>query len=88
MAAIWLSGLRHLYISVGSVAVGCGFEPPSLARNYSPLKNITVKMFASVLFSRMHSQTYKHELKTRENFNSNALTIKFLQQMRNFVYRY
>jgi hypothetical protein len=31
--------------------------------------------------------TVKRELKTRENFNSNALTIKFLQQTRNFVYR-
>jgi hypothetical protein len=29
----------------------------------------------------------KRELKTDENFNSNALTIKFLLQTQNFVYR-
>jgi hypothetical protein len=57
--------------------------------------DITVnrEIFASVLFSRFsrrdfHECTVKRELKTCENFNSNALTIKFLQQTRNFVYRY
>jgi hypothetical protein len=32
--------------------------------------------------------TVKRELKTCENFNSYALTIKLMQQTRNFVYRY
>jgi hypothetical protein len=49
------------------------------------------EIFASILFSRFsrnfHECTVKRELKTHENFNSNALTIKFLQQTRNFVYR-
>jgi hypothetical protein len=38
-------------------------------------------------FRDFHECTVKRELKTRENFNSNALTIKILQQTQNFVYR-
>jgi hypothetical protein len=42
------------------------------------------KRFILAIF---HECTVKRELKTHENFNSNALTIKFLQQTRNFVFR-
>jgi hypothetical protein len=48
----------------------------------------TVKFSRAFYFSDFHEcRTVKRELKMCENFNSNALTIKFLQQTWNFVYR-
>jgi hypothetical protein len=38
------------------------------------------------IFATFTNALSNGELKTHENFNSNALTIKFLQQMWNFVY--
>jgi hypothetical protein len=46
-----------------------------------------MKFSRAFYFRDFHECTVKRELKTRKNFNSNALTIKFLQQMQNFVYR-
>jgi hypothetical protein len=46
------------------------------------------EIFASILFFRDFREcTVKRELQTHKNFNSNALTIKFLQPTWNFVYR-
>jgi hypothetical protein len=46
-----------------------------------------MKFLRAFYFRYFHECTVKREHKTRENFNSNELTIKFLQQTRNFVYR-
>jgi hypothetical protein len=59
----------------------------SIHLNFTWIDTVNREFSRAFYFHDFHEFTVKRELKTRENFNSNALTIKFLQQTRNFIYR-